>query len=979
MSVAEISVADSLRALVGAESSPQSHVAALDLWCRQLATPLNEVLDRVEAMIHDDPVAARELAGAVRILAAAPGALLGTTPAVVTARAGLLEGQGLAIEGRLGEALLAVDAARDAFVKADEPWLALRTDLGRMHILNEIGQTTDAVQVGTDLLHGIDALERNGEEQKPTEFEVDWLRASCLTNLGVCHTFAGDYVEAATAAAAAERHLSALGRLDEIAILRQNQAEQLLEEGQARRARDMFASAVRGFADAGLSLLEARCLADLGRAHVALGESPLGLHAFGRAERLLEQLDVAAEADQLRLHTAEAYLALNLYEEAALVYEQVAAVAEASGQAYYHALALAGQGAALAALRRWEEAGPALEGAAQRHARVGNVPLATAARVELAAVLSHRGDRDAAIHVLRELRSDTSDDQHQMARVYVLLGLADVAELDEAVSALVEAAELVGRLGLPPLRFRVDSRLGALRRRQGRLDEAQALLTRAADEAENQRALLPSQLTRTSFLRDKARTFDELVALHLDLEPDSADAAFLAAERAKGRALLDQLSTVAGSTPADIPASGEPASEVTPLAAELSAVYDEMLGAETTSPETASPETMSPADTSRQPAARRRFGELQRRADDLQARLSVARIERGSGQSEPLRIGRLLDHKSLRGRLDDATVLVAYHVVGDEVIGFLGVGPRLVARRVTTLDRVMPRLAALEQNWRRFRAGAGFVQRHATRLAVLVERDLHLLARELLGQLPLPAATGGGRLAVVLPPVLQGLPFHALYVGDRPLVADWEVVTGPSGSVLGSLPCWTYDADRRSLALASTDVTIPHAEAEVRALSGLLPNVRLHIGPDATVAMLRRHSPGAAIIHLACHGMFRPDNAVYSGLRLADSWLTAADAATLDAEGALVTLSACETGRQQAVGGEAVGLPRAFLAAGASAVVTSLWMADDQSTSTQMHDLYSHLRRGLNPPAALRQAQLDSARREPHPYYWAPFTVTSAC
>jgi tetratricopeptide (TPR) repeat protein len=368
-----------------------------------------------------------------------------------------------------------------------------------MHILNELGQTTAAVHVGTELLRVADGLEAADESPGPLPFAVDWLRASCLTNLGVCHTFAGDYVAAAAATAAAEQHLLALRRQDEIAILRQNQAELLLAEGHAHRARDMFAHAVRGF----------------------------------------------AETDQLRLHTAEAYLALNLYDEAALIYDQVTALVELSGQAHYHAVALAGRGAALAALQRWDEAGELLQRAAERHDRVGNVPLATASRVELAAVLAHRGDRDAAVDLLRRLRGDTGDDRYRVARVYVLLGLSDVAEPVGASAALVEAADLVHRLGLPPLRFRVDSRLGALRRRQGRLVEARDLLQRAADEADDQRALLPSQLTRTSFLRDKTRTFDELVALHLDLEPDSADAAFLASERAKGRALLDLVSTTA--------------------------------------------------------------------------------------------------------------------------------------------------------------------------------------------------------------------------------------------------------------------------------------------------------------------------------------------------------------------------------------------------------------------------------------------------
>ncbi len=57
--------------------------------------------------------------------------------------------------------------------------------------------------------------------------------------------------------------------------------------------------------------------------------------------------------------------------------------------------------------------------------------------------------------------------------------------------------------------------------------------------------------------------------------------------------------------------------------------------------------------------------------------------------------------------------------------------------------------------------------------------------------------------------------------------------------------------------------------------------------------------PGARldVLHLACHGLFRADNPMFSALKLHDGWLTAADVMQLDLKDTLVTLSACESGR----------------------------------------------------------------------------------
>jgi CHAT domain-containing protein len=95
----------------------------------------------------------------------------------------------------------------------------------------------------------------------------------------------------------------------------------------------------------------------------------------------------------------------------------------------------------------------------------------------------------------------------------------------------------------------------------------------------------------------------------------------------------------------------------------------------------------------------------------------------------------------------------------------------------------------------------------------------------------------------------------------------------------------------------------------------------------------------------------------------------------LNLSDALVTLSACESGRSHVAGGdEVIGLPRAFLGAGAATVVVSLWLAQDETTARLMSHWYAHLRdQGVRPATALREAQLALKAEYPHPYYWAPF------
>jgi len=231
------------------------------------------------------------------------------------------------------------------------------------------------------------------------------------------------------------------------------------------------------------------------------------------------------------------------------------------------------------------------------------------------------------------------------------------------------------------------------------------------------------------------------------------------------------------------------------------------------------------------------------------------------------------------------------------------------------------------------------------------------------------------RLYIVLHPALPIIPFAALYDGNGYLIERFEISWLPAPVML---------RDRRVplpeghpvVVGCSDEGRLPYAVLEAErvadALRGQAPV--LLVEDAATEGELRRHLSSCNLLHLATHSAFRGDNPFFSWVRLADAYLTVADfyALTLPAH-PLIVLSACETGLIGRQGGGLIGLSRALLAAGASALVVSLWKVDDTATAELMEAFYREYSAGLPIAAALRQAQQHLLAKHPHPFYWASF------
>jgi CHAT domain-containing protein len=299
------------------------------------------------------------------------------------------------------------------------------------------------------------------------------------------------------------------------------------------------------------------------------------------------------------------------------------------------------------------------------------------------------------------------------------------------------------------------------------------------------------------------------------------------------------------------------------------------------------------------------------------------------------------------------------------------------------------------------------------------------LARALFGQLTSHFSEKPEWLIVGDGSLLNGVPFASLPDASRPntrLIATHTLrflpsellllVPGakrPVPSFLGvadpiyNLADSRLAASTRAAESSEDGATISLArlvgsEREIRAAATLsrMSDEQLLVGTRATIRNLRKglaNSP--EIVHFAVHVVSPSGEAQEAALALSlkngiPELLTSETIATYHLPGSLVVMSGCfsEQGKTLPSAG-LVGLSRAWLLAGAAAVLVSAWPTPDNS-GRFFSEFYRHLQSNLEsrpdvPLAnraaiALRQAQLDMQRNNDYsssPSFWAAYSIIS--
>ena len=542
-----------------------------------------------------------------------------------------------------------------------------------------------------------------------------------------------------------------------------------------------------------------------------------------------------------------------------------------------------------------------------------------------------------------------------LARLQLLKG-----KLAEAARACSQALGVLDHVELLPLACQAHQLMGRIHLQAGKARKAYDSYQKARYLLETMRTDLRGEELKISFMENKLEIYESLVRLCLD--PGSGcrnlEEAFGFIEEAKSRSLQELMSLPEAN---EFPQDQETAAQnkATELRREINS-YSRRLAEEQLRGAAHSPKML----TDLQAALHKREKELLRLAREEQM------AERKSGVSSSMPAGL----EKIQASLPADSTLLEYFQVDHQLLAAIITRSTLNILPIAPVAQITPELEHLEFQLSKFRLGENYLRTFRGSLLTATQHHLKVLHDALIA--PISNQLKGQHLIVVPHGALHRLPFQSLFDGQQYLIDRFTISYAPSATIHSLCSQRPVNRSGGSLVMGVPDAMAPLISDEANTVAGILPGAELFLAADATTSVLHQKGPACRFIHIATHGYYRQDSPMFSGIKLGDSILSLYDLYRFKLPAELIVLSGCATGVSTVAGGdELLGLVRGLIYAGARAALLTLWDVQDRSTLEFMTSFYKHLTAGENKAIALQRAVQAVREQNPHPYYWAPFSL----
>jgi CHAT domain-containing protein len=806
----------------------------------------------------------------------------------------------------------------------DESW---RTSIGKMDALDQMGRYKDALTLAK---HTAKYFKNAGHP---------FWEAKILANTGNIYQHLDRYDRALHFYKKAYPILSREQPGDGY-ILLFNQATTHLCAGHPREAIDLLTQCLQYFQEQNLTSFLARTHYNLSYGFYLQGKYQNALFHLTEARTRLVRLKDWSFLASCYLDEAEIYLRLNQVEEAIVSARKARKFFLKLKMPYELAESNSFLGIALLRQEQTRSAFPFLREAQKFFSSQKNIIKTAEIDSHLALGFLKEKDLDQArTHLKKAFEKFSSAKIHsRMLLTVTFLAQIELTEgkPNNALKILDKVSKWIAEIHLPWILLPYFLTLGRAQLNAG-ISGSRKSLDRAIRLIESMRSEIPAEDLRISYFQDKLLPYHLLIEKDLKLEKPKADErSFEYAERARSRVLQDLLE---GSLHFE---NLERDSQS--LATEVNAMRSESW--RRTLAVSADPGKWKRRDPEK------RIIQILRRAQRL--RKDHARVSTKIKDIQKL----LLPHQTL----------ISYYRIDDAFHAFV------VNSKGLTVHPGIAKNSELISSWHYFRFQLEHGRNDPERSLKASETHLSQLYSKLLA--PLEERIAGAQILTIIPHGwLHTFPFHCLH-DDQGFLADrYQFSYAPSISVYAH--CLMRESNTKGMLLVGhSDSLAPWIDQEISEIKSIYPNAEVFTAESARARLLQEKSQDCALIHIASHGRFLQNRPFLSGIHLADGWLTLPQIYQMKLHARLVTLSGCETGSNEVSSGdELLGLTRGFLYAGASSLLVSLWRVFDVSTAYFMKAFYSTLSSGSSHIEAWHAAVLETKRKWPHPYYWAPFVL----